>query len=109
MWPIQHYNQLLWLVIIYPILEEIAFRGAIQGYLLQRLPNLAWLKISLANFLTSLCFSLLHSVFRSLLNGLAVFIPSLIFGYFRDRYHHLYISIFLHMYYNLGYFWLFSP
>jgi hypothetical protein len=39
--------------------------------------------------------------------AVSVFVPSLIFGYFRDRYHGIVPSILLHVFYNAGFFWLF--
>jgi membrane protease YdiL (CAAX protease family) len=40
--------------------------------------------------------------------SVAVFLPSLIFGYFRDRYDQLHASIVLHVFYNAGYIWIFA-
>ncbi|MBU1192755.1 MAG: hypothetical protein KKA36_09395 [Gammaproteobacteria bacterium] len=37
-----------------------------------------------------------------------VIVPSLIFGHFRDRFGTLHAPIMLHIYYNLGYFWIFA-
>ena len=96
------------LVLIYPVLEEIVFRGAIQGFLLKKMGGKHWHGISLANVITSLLFSLAHVLFRNPLNALLVFVPSLTFGYFRDRHHKLISPIFLHVFFNTGYFWLFG-
>jgi hypothetical protein len=38
----------------------------------------------------------------------AVIVPSLVFGYVRDRYQSVYPSIVLHLYYNAGYALLFQ-
>ena len=96
------------MVLIYPVLEEIVFRGAIQGFLLKKIGGKNWYGISLANIITSVLFSLSHLLFRSPLTALLVFIPSLTFGYFRDRHHKLISPIFLHVFFNTGYFWLFG-
>ncbi len=36
-------------------------------------------------------------------------LPSLVFGYFKDKYHSLTAPILLHVFYNAGFFWLFAP
>ena len=38
----------------------------------------------------------------------AVIVPSLIFGYFRDRHGNIHAAVVLHVFYNAGYLWLFS-
>jgi membrane protease YdiL (CAAX protease family) len=53
-------------------------------------------------------FALLHLFLSAAILAVAVFIPSLIFGYFRDRYEQLHAPILLHIFYNAGYIWLFS-
>jgi len=112
-WPWQQLSTFLMLVLIYPIFEEIVFRGALQGWL----RNKTWGKfhcfhLSYANFITSLLFSVLHLYSHTPLAAAAVFLPSLVFGYFRDRYNqqtlYLLTPIALHAYYNAGWFCLFS-
>ena len=106
--PLNETKSFLLVVLIYPVLEEIVFRGAIQGFLLKKIGGKNWYGISLANIITSVLFSLSHLLFRSPLTALLVFIPSLTFGYFRDRHHKLISPIFLHVFFNTGYFWLFG-
>jgi len=100
---------LFYSVLIFPILEELVFRGFVQTELMRR--N-TWTStvfgISYANILTSVLFCTAHVFQNSLEASLAVFIPSLIFGYFRDRYQHVYASIALHIFYNAGFFTMFS-
>lgn len=96
---------LLSLMIWQPVLEELLFRGFIQGQFRLR----AWGRearwgLTNANLLTSLLFVLAHVVSHSPLWAVAVFFPSLVFGYFRDRYESVYPSVALHIYYNAGYF-----
>lgn len=99
--------KLVLLALIYPIIEELAFRGGIQGTLQYLLKEaVLFNRISLANIITSLLFTLLHILYHATFWALLVFLPSLIFGYFRDKYHSTYPSIFLHIYYNIGYFLL---
>ncbi len=105
-----HFNLLL-LIIIFPVLEEIVFRGLIQESIQQLLANnhlktrLCW-RISRANLITSLFFSVAHLWSQSTLWALAIIVPSVIFGYFKDRYQSLLPSIWLHIFYNLGFYLL---
>ena len=108
-WPLQRMREALFVVLVYPLVEEWLFRGLLQGLLLER-PALQrkTAGLTLANLLTSLVFTGLHFIFHPPLAAAAVIIPSLIFGHFRDRHGSLHAPILLHMYYNLGYFWIFS-
>ncbi len=109
LWPLHQPRDLLFLGILYPLLEEVIFRGGVQGYLLRREAGARrYAGITLANLVTSLIFTGLHFIAHPPLAAAAVFLPSLIFGYFRDRHGDLRAPIALHMYYNIGYFWLFS-
>lgn len=65
---------LLILILIYPFLEEAAFRGWLQGLILK----IGWtqktiVKITVANILTSALFSLLHIFGHSIIWAFAVF------------------------------------
>jgi membrane protease YdiL (CAAX protease family) len=91
-------------VIVYPLLEELVFRGAVQGWLLDR----RWgghsrLGITVANLMTTAAFTALHFLHHPPLWALSVAVPSLVFGLFRDRHGHVYPSIALHGLYNLFY------
>ncbi|MGD8644480.1 MAG: JDVT-CTERM system glutamic-type intramembrane protease [Chromatiales bacterium] len=101
-------STILWVVlttvIIYPLLEELVFRGAVQGWLLDR----RWgaqsrLGITVANLVTTAAFTTLHFLHHPPLWALSVAVPSLVFGLFRDRHGHVYPSIALHGLYNLFY------
>jgi len=98
------------LVLLQPTLEELVFRGLIQGWLIKQL----WaggqiLGISFANMMTSLLFTALHFIYHEPLMAIAVFVPSLVFGYFRDRYDGWLVPcIGLHCFYNAGYFLIFG-
>jgi membrane protease YdiL (CAAX protease family) len=95
---------LLSLILWQPFGEELLFRGIIQGQLYQ-LPwgQRSWLHLSAANLLTSLAFVALHLVYHPTLWAVAIFFPSLVFGYFRERHRSLYPAFALHSLYNLGY------
>ena len=89
--------------IVYPVLEEIAFRGVLQGWLLKRNWGMKrWYGVSNANIVASMLFTTLHVVRRFNVLSLAVFVPSLVFGFFRERYNKLYVPIALHVFYNAG-------
>ena len=96
------------LILLLPIVEELAFRGFLQELLARKLYQRRILTVSYANLLTSFCFVAAHLPFHSVLWSLAVFFPSIIFGIFKDRYHSLIPPILLHIYYNFGYFTLYS-
>lgn len=95
--------QLLNLVLLYPVVEEIIFRGMVQPYIANRQPHKV-LKLSVANLLTSALFASIHLLNQPVIWALATFFPSLIFGYCKERYQILLPSILLHITYNGGYF-----
>ena len=85
-----------------PLLEELLFRGVIQGRLLQS----GWGArrrgaLSIANTLTSLAFALLHLVHQPPIWAASIFVPSLAFGLIRERHASLYPALALHGLYNL--------
>lgn len=101
-------KRLLLLVLVYPILEEIAFRGALQGWLRRKSWGLRHrFDITAANVLTSIVFAAFHVLRRPSIWSVGVGLPSLVFGFFRDRYGNLYAPIALHIFYNSGLIWLF--
>ena len=59
------------------------------------------------NLLTSVAFTGLHILLRPGWFTLGVVVPSLVFGYFRDRYEGIVPAILLHIFYNAGFFLLF--
>jgi len=95
---------LISLILWQPFGEELLFRGIVQGQL-YKLPwgQRSWLYISTANLLTSFAFVALHLVYHPTVWAVAIFFPSLVFGYFRERHQSLYPAIVLHSLYNLGY------
>lgn len=96
--------------LLYPLLEELAFRGALQSWLLERgFSRVLIPGVSAANVLTSLAFSLAHLYNQPPLWAAATFLPSLVFGYFRERSDGLAAPIILHAWYNLGFILLVIP
>ena len=100
-------SQYLALVFLYPLIEEIVFRGLIQEALQKRLK---WSSgpITAANLLTSIAFTALHFFYHAPVWAMSVFIPSLIFGFFKERHQSLVPAIILHVFYNGGYYTLFG-
>ena len=99
------WTRLLWLALLVPVVEELAFRGGLQGLLAERFPRRWWgQRLSLANLLTSLLFAAAHVGVVAHWSGLLVFIPSLAFGYFRDKYQRVMPAALLHGFYNAGFF-----
>lgn len=99
----------LQLALFYPVLEEIVFRGLLQGRLWEsRFGRYVAMSLSLPNLITSVIFTALHFLYHPPLWAVGVFIPSLVFGFFRDRYQHLAPAIYLHIFFNGGYFLLFG-
>jgi len=111
LWPVHAPLTFLLLVLLYPILEESVFRGLIQDFLIRRPAcQYRYAGFTIANLLTSLLFAGAHLYTHPAMMAALVFFPSLIFGYFRDRFDGwLLPSILLHIYYNLGYFLIFKP
>lgn len=96
-------------VFVYPVLEELAFRGFLQSWLFEK-PCFARQSvpgISNANLLVSLVFAATHLWNQPPLWAAAVFVPSLVFGYFRDRYNQVWPSVILHCWYNAGFVFFF--
>jgi len=84
-----------------PILEELLFRGVLQGELQQRFnPVSHLLGLSYANWITSLIFAGIHFLHHPPLWAGAVLFPSLVFGFFRDRNNSVFPAIVLHAVYN---------
>ena len=97
-----------WLIVsfllLYPLVEEWVFRGVLQGELLKR----AWGKlrgigISNANLITSIVFVSLHLINHPPGWALAVLVPSLVLGHFRERHESLLPPMLLHPLFNLTY------
>jgi membrane protease YdiL (CAAX protease family) len=81
--------------------EELAFRGVIQEFIASKTKQYpSFFYLSVANIVTSLLFVAMHFVHHTPLWAVLVFIPSLVFGYFKEQYGHIGASIFLHMFYN---------
>lgn len=105
--PVRGLAALASVILVQPLVEELLFRGWLQGWLRER----PWGQrhfggITLANLAVSLLFTSLHFIHHPPLWAVGVLLPSLLFGYFRDRHDSVYPAIALHMFYNAGYFLL---
>ena len=101
----QFLSVLLSVGLLYPVIEELCFRGFIQTGL-RKVPLLksSWFGLGYANILTSTLFAALHVFYQPLHMAILIFIPSMVFGYFRDRYNSVLPAMILHVFYNSG--WL---
>ena len=99
---------LLYGVLAGPLLEEIVFRGALQGALLRR-PSLARRRLGLsgANALTSLAFAAAHLWGQPPSWAALVIAPSLVFGHLRERHGGVVTPFVVHAFYNAGFIALF--
>ena len=93
------------LLALYPFVEELVFRAGLQAWL-REYPfwRRRWLGISAANAMASGAFALAHLIGHPPLWALSTAAPSLVFGFFWDRYARLAVCVGLHAFYNLGYF-----
>ncbi len=103
------WRQLIWLIVLYPVIEEWLFRGVIQPRLLtKRYGGIACCGISVANVVVTLLFAGLHLFSHAPAWAALVIMPSLVYGWFRDRYNSVLPGALLHSGYNLGYFAFFG-
>ena len=107
-WPLREPLRFLYPALLYPVVEELVFRGLVQDLAHRHLSPWRLGPLSHANLLTSALFTALHFINHTPLWAVAVFFPSLVFGFFKDRTGKLAAPISLHVFYNSGYFWLFG-
>jgi membrane protease YdiL (CAAX protease family) len=94
-------------VVWQPIVEELLFRGCLQGFLsIREGGQRSFVGISIANLLTSVAFAGAHLASHSFLWASLTLFPSLLFGVLRDRSGSVFPPIALHLIYNAGYFML---
>jgi len=86
----------VWIIFLFPIIEEYVFRSQLQSSLKPINSSLLWGTLSNANLVTSLLFSITHSLLRGWEVGLAVFIPSIFLGWLYEREKSLLLNIFVH-------------
>ncbi|WP_317932585.1 JDVT-CTERM system glutamic-type intramembrane protease MrtJ [Halioxenophilus sp. WMMB6] len=102
--------QVLLLILVYPVLEEIVFRGLLQSLLLKATGSRYCLAgVSYANLMAALLFALAHLPRVGGLFALWFFLPGLVFGFFRDRTGNLLPAILLHILFNSIWFLVVEP
>jgi membrane protease YdiL (CAAX protease family) len=107
-WPLALPLQYLLPVVVYPLLEEIVFRGLVQELVHEYISAQSLGPLSVANLLTSLLFTGMHFLYHAPLWAALVFLPSLVFGFFKDRTGKLAAPVMLHGFYNAGFLLLFT-
>jgi len=95
-------------ILVLPIVEEIVFRGLLQEGCWRYLPARNFGPLSLANLVTSIAFVSMHFLYHPVVWAVGVTLPSLAFGYFKDQYRSVLPPIFLHVFYNFGYYTLYG-
>lgn len=94
-------------VLIQPLLEELVFRGVLQGLALRltshngQLPRVG--PVTLANGLVTVAFVALHLQAQPLAWALAVAVPSLVLGHLRERLASVWPAVLVHGIYNAGF------
>lgn len=107
-WPLLEPWQFLVPVLFYPLIEEVIFRGLLQELVHEYISQRSIGPFSVANILTSIVFTAMHFLTHSPLWAALVLFPSLVFGFFKDRTGRLLAPMLLHVFYNAGFFWLFT-
>ena len=107
-WPLHRPGLFLMPALVYPVLEEIAFRGLLQELVRDHISTASIGPLTVANLLTSVLFAAAHLFYHAPSWAALVFFPSLVFGFFKERTGALTAPILLHAFYNAGYIWLFS-
>lgn len=107
-WALREPLRFLVPALVYPVVEELVFRGLIQDLAQEYLKPWRLGPLTHANILTSLLFTALHFINHPPLWAAGVLAPSLVFGFFRERTAGLAAPIVLHSFYNSGYFLIFA-
>jgi membrane protease YdiL (CAAX protease family) len=99
--PIMLVSLLLW----QPLVEELLFRGVLQGTLLRSITGARMIAgLSIANIATSLAFVAIHFAQHPWIWAMGVFVPSLLFGHYRERAGSVAPCILMHAIFNAAFF-----
>lgn len=90
-------------VVVQPLLEELVFRGLLQGQLLRLRAARRLGPVSVANLVTTFAFVAAHLVAQPPGWALAVAAPSIVFGHLRERFGSVLPAMLLHALYNAGF------
>ena len=89
-------------VIVFPLLEELVFRGLIQRALLKKpFGRRRFGPVTVANAVTTSLFAIAHLPRGGPLLAAGVITPGIVLGYFLERHQRLVSPIILHMSFNL--------
>lgn len=95
------------LVLVQPLLEELVFRGLLQGQVLRLLASQGQPRrlgsLTVANVLVTVGFVALHMRAQPLGWALAVAAPSLVLGHLRERTGSVWPPVLVHAFYNAGF------
>lgn len=92
---------ILSLILWAPVIEELAFRGVVQGWLSGTAVGRRRIAgVTCANLVAAFLFTAWHLIYRADLMAWLVFVPALVFGYFRDRHGSLVPCVILHAAFN---------
>jgi membrane protease YdiL (CAAX protease family) len=95
------------LLLVQPLLEELVFRGILQGQALRLTTRCGQPRrlgpVTLANVLVTAGFVALHLRAQPLAWALAVAVPSLVFGHLRERFASVWPAVLVHAFYNAGF------
>jgi hypothetical protein len=94
---------LISLLVVRPVIEELAFRCALQSYLSEHGGSRSCGPLSIANLITTAAFVALHFAAQPPAWALAVAVPSLLFGHLRERFDSVLPPVVLHAFYNSGF------
>ena len=103
--PFESILAILTAVLLFPVLEELVFRGLLWdlwGFFARNKAGLI-ASLSVKNCFISICFSSLHAINYGTLGALLVFIPSLWLGWLRERSGSVKVCCLVHVLWNLGY------
>ena len=105
-WPLNEPLMFLKFALLYPVFEEIVFRGLVQDSLAKQITKRFGV-LTIANAITSLLFAASHFFYHAPIWSAVIILPSLLFGFFKERHRSLLPPILLHVFYNTGYYVIF--
>lgn len=95
------------LILVQPLLEELVFRGLLQGQALRLIATNGQPRrlgpLTIANILVTVAFVALHLRAQPLVWALAVAAPSLVLGHLRERTGSVWPPVLVHAFYNAGF------
>jgi len=94
-------------VLVQPLVEELVFRGILQGQALRLTTRHGKTRrlgpVTLANALVTLLFVAFHLQAQPLAWALAVAVPSLLLGHLREHFNSVWPAVLVHTVYNSGF------